>query len=492
MQLFKHLILQKTNLSPSIVKTFEANLHTCSECLQLILALCGMNQQIIAIQREMDKIVDSVKNSLQERDNQLDNPTPVESWSSLPLEDDDLEPDDEHEDPILDIEFGIDLGSNSDSNKHDDESSNVTETRGYRKRRWTPRTAKRKALQFLSEVKSEPESEDEIFPQFDPFLDNSYENEGQDDDQKLPGKINSPPKCKINLLRKRRRKFSPKKVVTQSLNGKPPSCAKKTRGHNKATTVDQFKLRPPSTPDGKFPCSKCGKIFTNWRSVLSHEITVCKIHHDKGKLVKLNFKLFECDKCDKKFVFIKDYERHKYIHLRVKPFLCEKCGKNFSQKQALTYHEKVYCKKQEPDVELRKKLRQLKLQLDRDKYKNYKFPCDACQRRYPTQQKLDDHIKRPHKMVTKFQKISCDICEEEMHIHLFISHKRDIHKIAGSHKCQQCKKGFYSANGLQKHVKSVHVREQVKETSLDHGNDQEDNSNGFSSNNSTSCETKAT
>lgn len=71
MQLFKHLILQKTNLSPSIVKTFEANLHTCSECLQLILALCGMNQQIIAIQREMDKIVDSVKNSLQERDNQL-------------------------------------------------------------------------------------------------------------------------------------------------------------------------------------------------------------------------------------------------------------------------------------------------------------------------------------------------------------------------------------------------------------------------------------
>lgn len=43
--------------------------------------------------------------------------------------------------------------------------------------------------------------------------------------------------------------------------------------------------------------------------MLSHEITVCKIHHDKGKLVKLNFKLFECDKCDKKFVFIKDYER---------------------------------------------------------------------------------------------------------------------------------------------------------------------------------------
>lgn len=95
------------------------------------------------------------------------------------------------------------------------------------------------------------------------FLDNSYENEGQDDDQKLPGKINSPPKCKINLLRKRRRKFSPKKVVTQSLNGKPPSCAKKTRGHNKATTVDQFKLRPPSTPDGKFPCSKCGLSFLN-------------------------------------------------------------------------------------------------------------------------------------------------------------------------------------------------------------------------------------
>ncbi|XP_035700737.1 uncharacterized protein LOC110861660 isoform X2 [Folsomia candida] len=455
--LFKQVFLQQFPSDGG--NKFRTNSHLCSTCVPSVISVYGMYQQIIAIQKQIDRNLQIVRDNLQDVNKEKsnnDNKKGEESidWSLLQMAEDSDDDDDAQDpisDPMMDIELGVAVRLPSSSS--DEEENNSTQ------RRLSSRAAKTKSLQFLAdtEIKTEPDDSDYDNYEMD-FNPDALPSEDSDcDDNATEKKTEDAKSCEVNVPKISVKRKSPKNKTptkTMKTNVKRNSISKKKRtALNLPARLEKNKLKPPKNSEGIYPCAKCGKTFRTWRLVLAHEITVCKIVWEKDTLVKLNFTVHECDQCDAKFVFRTHLTRHKNIHLNVKPFTCEKCGSSFTQKQSLTFHQRAYCGGvDEVSPEEREKLLQ-KVRQNQDRHKKkLKFPCTLCPKKFTTQAKLDAHAQTPHKAS------SCPICGEEVTKAMLFSHKAQAHPDqVGAHlKCPTCDKCFYSKGGLRRHKRVVH------------------------------------
>lgn len=51
------------------------------------------------------------------------------------------------------------------------------------------------------------------------------------------------------------------------------------------------------TNNRRYPCSKCGEVFTRHRSKVCHELFTCKVPYKEDELIRLGVVFPKCDIC---------------------------------------------------------------------------------------------------------------------------------------------------------------------------------------------------
>ena len=108
-----------------------------------------------------------------------------------------------------------------------------------------------------------------------------------------------------------------------------------------------------------YQCQKCDKRFVTKRSLKRHKnnmhmeqkpftCNTCskafsvKNDLERHYLIHTGEKQFECKTCNKRFAQIGNLRTHERIHMGIKPFECKICKKAFSRKHALKCHDRIH------------------------------------------------------------------------------------------------------------------------------------------------------
>ncbi|KAL5500294.1 hypothetical protein EMCRGX_G011830 [Ephydatia muelleri] len=92
--------------------------------------------------------------------------------------------------------------------------------------------------------------------------------------------------------------------------------------------------------------------------------------------------MYPCEHCNKSFRWQSSLQRHKLTHSGERPYVCPECAKSFAQKSHLQKHVRTHNKS-----------------LHR---------CSICQRTFPEQRVLDQHVHRRHQGEQPYPCLECD------------------------------------------------------------------------------------
>ena len=144
-------------------------------------------------------------------------------------------------------------------------------------------------------------------------------------------------------------------------------------------------------------------------------------------------KLFKCEICEKTLLserFLKDHNAA--FHTKLKPYSCEKCGKSFSTKNIYKRHQLIHNEGNERN-----------------------FQCEHCGSSFVSITKLKWHKLRVHQ---QYKTEMCDSCGISFGSeNLLKNHVIDVHG-EKNHQCPHCEKWFSNQRVLNKHNRSIHVK----------------------------------
>ena len=163
---------------------------------------------------------------------------------------------------------------------------------------------------------------------------------------------------------------------------------------------------------------------------------------------KLLKKKHRCQVCFKTFPSSSKLERHENIHTGKKMFQCELCAKRFTQIHHLKTHLfKAACLTQVKRSRSIRKYQNPEIQ-DPD-YKNRKYVCQICSKRFITPAKLERH-ERFHGGIKIFQ---CETCEKRFSqiAHLNEHLSKASHKTEKPCVCEICPERFLTPSDLKTH-----------------------------------------
>jgi len=166
---------------------------------------------------------------------------------------------------------------------------------------------------------------------------------------------------------------------------------------------------------GNFNCQKCNRVFKSRTGIYNH---IKGVHNKRYS--------FQCNICDKTFLFKPHYIGHMNKHKQEKPFVCEKCDKSFRYKQTLKVHWKsctgvkydeqknggctrrsrVLCDICGLDLSSKSALKQHHVYVHSDKPQQVCHDCGKC---FKTEATLKRHLHVAHQDV-KVKKYKCDTC----------------------------------------------------------------------------------
>lgn len=88
--------------------------------------------------------------------------------------------------------------------------------------------------------------------------------------------------------------------------------------------------------EGRPKCPECGRTFATAFSLFRHRAKNHNLAH--------NYKIHNCDKCEKSFFSISELKLHQQRHSSTKDFKCSECEKEFSVKGNLRIHMRTHAK----------------------------------------------------------------------------------------------------------------------------------------------------
>ncbi|XP_075070965.1 uncharacterized protein LOC142159955 isoform X1 [Mixophyes fleayi] len=176
---------------------------------------------------------------------------------------------------------------------------------------------------------------------------------------------------------------------------------------------DILDIATNSTDDRMYPCSECGKYFSQKPVLGIH----CRFHTFE--------KPFPCSECEKCFTYKSGLVKHERTHTGEKPFPCSECEKCFSQKSGLVRHQKTHTG---------------------DK----PFPCSECGKCFTYKSTLVEH-ERTH---TGEKPFTCTECEKCFSQKVGLVRHQRTHTGEKPFPCSECRKCFRNKGGLVRHQKT--------------------------------------
>ena len=140
-------------------------------------------------------------------------------------------------------------------------------------------------------------------------------------------------------------------------------------------------------------CPVCNKKFMLKKNLMTH---MKRFHENEGSASRK----FQCETCDKTFLYRYELEAHENVHQGVKSFKCH-CGKGYSSKKA-----------------------------------------------------LNDHVKIVHEATG--EKFSCEICGKVLRDKYKLKYHMMVHSEKRNFKCSHCSTEFKGGENLRRHVLKFH------------------------------------
>lgn len=169
-----------------------------------------------------------------------------------------------------------------------------------------------------------------------------------------------------------------------------------------------------------FPCTHCGKVFGDSRSLQRH------------MLIHIGLRPYRCPVCGKAFMLNGDLTRHIRIHSGERPYACDVCGRRFTLKGNLMQHFRTHTPEKQ-------------------------YACTICEKNYAQKDSLHRHI-RAHFGEKPFE---CTTCGKRFTLKGDLSRHVLIHSGVKPHSCKFCGRQFALKGNLTQHVRT-HVRMQAK------------------------------
>lgn len=262
------------------------------------------------------------------------------------------------------------------------------------------------------------------------------------------------------------------KATVKKKNFNCPECPAKFSSNYKLDShVNRHKgIRP-------FKCNLCPKTYYEPHSLRVHLQThtgeknyICEICSkpfmyvctlNKHRFTHMDEKLFKCDLCEKSFYHPNKLQRHRLTHTdRPRNHICSICSKAYHRPAQLREHmlthgdEKPYeCKVCSMTFK-----RPVALYQHMYKHKPNRFICDICKKSFANYFRIKSH------MIFHIGKRTC-ICPVCGNAYLRQSNLK-IHMDTHSDKkyvCTICLMNFTQAGSLQRHLRVVHHKKNVKE-----------------------------
>lgn len=138
----------------------------------------------------------------------------------------------------------------------------------------------------------------------------------------------------------------------------------------------------------------------------------------------------QCEFCEKSFSFKSNYILHlRTIHALKDLYKCNKCGKRFEFRRQLAAHSRL------KHVIVNAAER---------------YPCDQCDRTFPTTANLQAHQVNMHS-----DEFKCDFCHMKFKVKDDLFEHRNVHTDQ-KYKCEYCNRTFWKKSNLFSHQRYAH------------------------------------
>ncbi|GBN26791.1 Zinc finger protein 26 [Araneus ventricosus] len=196
------------------------------------------------------------------------------------------------------------------------------------------------------------------------------------------------------------------------------------------------------TVNKKFECYICNNRWSSFKKYKQHFLSV---HQD----VTFN----ACHICSKQFTKSSKVKRHLLVHLKAKNFKCEICFKTFASLSTKNRHLKKHTGEERLSCYQCPKTFANKTGFEKHvkmhEMPNYtNFKCTVCEKKFPEEKFLNEHILAFHDFFKAFQ---CTVCKRRFKSSYHLKRHMLVHTGLKRFKCFKCNSLFSTKSDLKRH-----------------------------------------